>query len=131
MGCNCSNECRDLTLPSGAKGDTGAAGTLPYLIYRALISQVATDPTVIVLENTIGTIVWTKTGTGIYAGTLTGAFTADKTFMLLQPNFITVPSHCSIYWVSANAIGMQTMDNTNALSDGLLTKTSLEILVYP
>jgi hypothetical protein len=56
-----------------------------YKKYIALITQTSTSaPTVIELENTIGPIVWTRTATGIYFGTLTGAFTASKTYVTLS-----------------------------------------------
>jgi hypothetical protein len=56
-----------------------------YTKYIALISQSSTSaPTVIELENTIGPIVWTRNSTGIYYGTLTGAFTLDKTYVMLS-----------------------------------------------
>lgn len=52
-----------------------------YKVYTALISQSGTDaPTAIVLENTLGNVVWTRVSEGIYIGTLTGAFTTNKTF---------------------------------------------------
>jgi hypothetical protein len=56
-----------------------------YTKYIALISQSSTSaPTVIELENTIGPIIWTRNSTGIYYGTLTGAFTLDKTYVMLK-----------------------------------------------
>ena len=44
----------------------------PYLTYRAVLTQVAaTDPTVTVLENTIGTpITWARQGAGDFLGTV-------------------------------------------------------------
>lgn len=56
----------------------------PYKVYSALLSQSGTDaPTAIVLENTIGEIVWTRDDVGVYVGTLNGAFTLYKTFIIL------------------------------------------------
>ena len=54
--------------------------TRPYKVYTATFSQSGISaPTVTVLENTLGGMVtWTRTGTGVYIGTLTGAFTIDK-----------------------------------------------------
>jgi len=44
--------------------------------YAILISQTGTaDPTVDEQNNSLGAIVWTRQGVGLYAGTLTGAFT--------------------------------------------------------
>lgn len=55
----------------------------PYDVYTALLSQSGTDdPTAIILENSIGAIVWTRDDIGIYLGTLVGAFTENKTFVL-------------------------------------------------
>ena len=37
-------------------------------------------------------IVWARTGVGVYTGTLTGAFTANKTSVFVQSNQLTSPS---------------------------------------
>ena len=56
---------------------TGSSG---YKCYVALIGQIGTNaPTVTILENTIGAIVWSYVSPGVYLGTLSGAFTAAKT----------------------------------------------------
>lgn len=51
-------------------------------MYTALLQYTSDSlpPTPIVLENTIGNIVWTKSGTGQYTGTLVGAFPEGKTY---------------------------------------------------
>lgn len=52
----------------------------PYKVYTALLTQTETNPpTAIVLENTIGDIVWTRDDIGIYRGTLINAFILNKT----------------------------------------------------
>ena len=57
-------------------------------IYRALLTQSGTnDPTVTVLENTIGTIVWTRYDEGEFRGTLSGAFPQEKTFLITGSEF--------------------------------------------
>jgi len=55
----------------------------PYKTYVAFLAQTAQDaPVANVLENTLGgTVVWTRSGAGRYIGTLSGAFTADKTMI--------------------------------------------------
>jgi hypothetical protein len=56
-----------------------------YKKYVALLNQIGTDdPTVTILENTIGDILWTRSNVGQYIGTLTGAFTSGKT---ISPQF--------------------------------------------
>lgn len=57
------------------------AGGGSYLKYVAMLGQIGTDaPQVIILENTIGNIVWTRDGSGDYYATLTGAFPDNKTW---------------------------------------------------
>ena len=51
-----------------------------YNTYTALFSYDGTSVTLVELENTIGSIVFTRNGTGDYTATLTGAFTDNKTF---------------------------------------------------
>lgn len=56
---------------------------IPYKSYVVLMSQTGTsNPTVKVLLNELSAaIVWTYGSAGNYVGTLTGAFTVDKTFL--------------------------------------------------
>lgn len=51
-----------------------------YKMYDAIIEQTGTsNPTATVLRNTLGgTVVWTRSGVGVYAGTLAAAFPAGK-----------------------------------------------------
>lgn len=52
-----------------------------YQSYVVSFSQSGiSDPDVTEIYNTIGNIVWTRTNTGIYTGTLAGAFPSLKTF---------------------------------------------------
>jgi hypothetical protein len=102
-------------------------------IYTALLSQSGTSaPTATVLgTNEIGTIVWTRNSTGNYTGTLTGAFTANKTWLIAQRgdqtgSFISN----TLSWTSANALLLTVQDNAANPSDGF-TNMSIEIKVYP
>jgi len=101
-----------------------------YTKYIATISQSGTaDPTLSILENTIGNIVWTRTAIGNYFGTLIGAFpNQDKTYLTLS-NADT--SQVLITWTSANQIRIRTFDFTTAYIDGQLTYNTIEIRVYP
>jgi len=104
-----------------------------YKIYRALLSQIDTDnPTANVLENTIGNIVWTTTDVGQYIGTLTNAFTNDKTFLYVsQGNYgADFPNFYSINRNSNNEIGIITQLFDGTFTDGLLTKREVQIIVY-
>lgn len=59
---------------------------LPYRKYVAIIIQPDTTspPSVTILENTIGDIVWSNLSDGSLYGTLVNAFTSNKTFVLMQ-----------------------------------------------
>ena len=52
-------------------------------LYAALLAQSGTDaPVATVLQNDLGgTVVWGYTSTGVYTGTLTGAFVVNKTWV--------------------------------------------------
>ena len=110
-------------------GDVMGGYTPPYKIYTALLTQVSTLPPVAtVLENTLGgTIVWSYNTAGFYAGTLTGAFTANKTACIIS----------GIYQGSAQAIRKDdntvqvfTNNNIGIGVDDELSQTTLEIRVY-
>ncbi len=85
---------RIYTLPTadGTNGQvlqTNGSGTLSWFgakKYVALLTQTGTNaPTATVLDNTLGgTLVWSYDGVGTYIGTLTGAFTLDKTSVLIS-----------------------------------------------
>jgi hypothetical protein len=59
----------------------GGGGSLGYSVYVALLTQSGTSaPVATVIQNTLGgTVVWTRINTGVYIGTLAGAFPEDKT----------------------------------------------------
>lgn len=118
-----------------------SSGGLGYSVYTALISQTGTsDPTVTVLQNTLsGTPVWTRSSTGVYVATLTGAFPANK----------TTPFNSGLVYESSGfgtgydgqMGGRRTSDDTWTLIvtdyvngdpfDGSLSDHFIEIRVYP
>jgi len=101
-----------------------AQGIRPYKVYTAILTQVGTDaPTAIVLENTIGSIVWSRTVIGGYFATLSGAFTTDKTSVL-----ITNGSANTTYIHGASV----STSNVNVItaSDGQIDRATIEIRVY-
>ncbi len=103
----------------------------PYKVYVALLNQTGTSaPTAIILENTLGgTIVWTRNNTGYYTGTLTGAFTIDKTVLFNNNPIGGV--FTNVLASSIDTITVQTRDFSNAQKDDGLFVTSVEIRVYP
>jgi len=114
----------NLTVTNSING----APVVNYKKYCATISQTGTnDPVVTVLENTIGEIVWTRLAQGDYAGTLTGAFTSDKTLVL---NNVTNTGRCNAQRNSINSIRVQTFNSAGALFDNFLDQNTIEIRIY-
>jgi hypothetical protein len=104
-------------------------------VYRVLLSQSGTDPIVAVaLENTLGSIVWTRGGAGGFTGTLNGAFPANKTFF--QTNGVDLGSQVGdefflfAEWATADVINLFLADINGDALDGL-GRGYLSIIVYP
>jgi hypothetical protein len=106
-----------------------SGGSASYLVYTALLSQSGTSaPTAVVLENTLGgSISWTYDSEGLYIGTLTGAFTYNKTAVI----FNTPLGFTASYRSSINTITILTYDESFTLADDMLNNTFLEVRVYP
>lgn len=103
--------------------------TEPYKVYTALISQSGTNaPTATVLENTLGgTIVWSRFSTGVYHATLSGAFTSNKTFVIIT-NQVSSGFVQSYNLISTSEI--QVFNSTNLTTNTDNMKMSIEIRVY-
>jgi hypothetical protein len=102
-----------------------------YERYIALITQTSTNaPTVIELENTIGPIIWTRKGTGEYNGTLSGAFTANKTYAMISNVVADGIVRISTTANDINIITTNLHNPTAAKHDGHLSKNTIEIRVY-
>lgn len=104
-----------------------------YKVYTALLSQSNTDaPTAIVLENTIGDIVWSYDGAGSYIATLAGAFTTDKTFVICNATngSNNVIIQASTPFMAQDVILLYSW-NSGTLSNDVLVNTPIEIRVYP
>jgi hypothetical protein len=118
---------------TGTLNNRSVSDILPtYTKYIALISQSSTSaPTVIELENTIGPIVWTRNSTGIYYGTLTGAFTLDKTYVMLsnvELDSIVMAKRGNNDFIQIDTTNLHSP--TAAHHDDHLKKNTLEIRVY-
>jgi len=102
-----------------------------YQKYIANISQAGTnDPTLSILENDLGDLVFTRAAIGRYEATLTGAFPTQGQVYLMVSNS-QVDTYLRIFWTSTDTIEIRTLDFTNTLTDGLLDYNTLEIRVYP
>jgi hypothetical protein len=102
-----------------------------YERYIALITQTSTNaPTVIELENTIGPIIWTRKGTGEYNGTLSGAFTASKTYAMISNVVADGIVRISTTASDITIITTNLHSPTAAKHDGHLSNNTIEIRVY-
>jgi hypothetical protein len=121
----------NLTVTSTINGRPANDMLRNYQRYIALISQTSTSaPTVIELENTIGPIVWTRKATGEYTGTLSGAFTANKTYATISNS---LADGIVMITTTANDIDIITTNlhsPTAAKHDSHLSKNTIEIRVY-
>jgi len=97
--------------------------------YIATISQAGTAaPTVTVLENSIGDIVWTRTAVGDYLGTLTGAFPdQDRTYLMIGQS---QSDRFSLNYIDADSVSIITLDSAGVNQDALLGYTTIEIRTY-
>lgn len=113
----------------------GGGGGSSYLVYTALLSQSGTSaPTATVLENTLGgSITWTRTTTGVYTGTLAGAFLVNKTWGVANldgESEIDLEHYARFGRVSSDAIRVRTFRSSGVAQDEF-EFLCLEIRVYP
>ncbi len=103
----------------------------PYKSYVVTASQASTSaPTITIIENGIGGIVWTRSTIGTYDGTLTGAFTSGKTFITISNNSNTNLNIKEILSItSTNVVTLKTY-SAGVLTDGVIANLSIEIRVY-
>ena len=114
---------------NGVGSWTSSIHTPTYKVYSALISQSGTSaPTVTILENTLGNVVWSRSNVGTYYGTLSSAFTSGKTF--IQISNVTALVNIFLNYNSTNDVQLQTRNSSNVNIDSSLTNNSVEIRVY-
>lgn len=116
----------------GAQNTTDVSAVKPKT-YKALLTQSGTSaPIAVVLENTLGDIVWTRNDTGYYFGTLLGAFTSGKTLLLIGQNYGNDKKEITyINLDSEDSIYIETVSN-GVNSDSVLgNSVSILIEVYP
>ncbi len=106
-------------------------GEQATLIYEAFVTQTGTSaPTVVVKRNTIGSIVWSYSNVGQYVGTLSGAFPSAQCAFIAS----TPPNNCGLaqlFRINNNTIGLESRNNLNASTNGLLTDFYIKIMILP
>ena len=118
-----------------------AGGGASYLKYTAVLGQLGINPPqVIVLENTIGNIVWTRNITGDYYGTLIGAFPQNKTWCSATSGanignttvlFLTRDNDDTLRLQSKALFDGADQDINSDDGGNLVYECSIEIRVYP
>lgn len=102
-----------------------------YRVYTAILSQTGTsNPTVVVLENELGDIVWTRNNTGVYYGTLANAFISNQTVLFIN-NTSAAGRSLIAYRASANQVNVEQLLVDGSTPADTLSNVSIEIRVYP
>ena len=106
----------------------------PYKVYTALLSQSGTSaPVATVLENTLGgAVVWSRIGVGAYRATLSGVFTATKSFgqAALYTDINTVYSGNRTFQFNRNTTSIMELFHTRNDTNVDNFAASVEIRVY-
>jgi hypothetical protein len=106
----------------------------PAYIYEAQLSQAGTAaPTAAVLKNSLpggSGLAISRNGVGDYNIVLANAFVNNKTFLIINSNLQPATGQFRITRTDANTINIKTYNGANALTDALMTDTSIRISVF-
>ena len=106
-----------------------------YKVYTALLSQSGTsNPTVIVLENTIGTVTVTRNSAGVYylsSSAFNGFSSNNKVVVFLLNGQSTTGLYQAKYVPPISTVQLASLNTSNIATDSLLDSASIEIRVYP
>lgn len=112
-------------------------------IYRALLNQGGLfAPVATVFENSIGDVVWNRTGVGNYQAILRGAFPQNKTFLsMTSPNSFSENISLAMQFAevdsvdSINVTAIQLNLEAESLREAVICadgfSSNIKILVYP
>lgn len=101
--------------------------------YVALLTQVGEEPPVATVLNSsdpnyLGDITWTRNGVGDYTGTLQGAFTENKTFLIAGS---VGAGNIPFFWLNVDSIAINVRNLSDiGVEDYMLEKTAFEVRVY-
>jgi hypothetical protein len=109
-----------------------------YKVYTALLTQFGENaPTAIVLENTLGNITYSRSASGLYIANLLGAFTLNKTFVIITPTvddaqnqMVSLTYNMGLDSFEITSTNWSATLNGYTLLDGILFNTPIEIRVY-
>lgn len=124
-----STSVEDDEFPPGPSGDDGCKK-----VYVANLTQSGSgNPVVTVFENTIGNIIWTRTGVGEFRGTLIGSFPADATWMMINQKSDLFHDAIDVrfQYGSTDYVYLSTSRvGSSAFDDDILHEYSIEIRTY-
>jgi len=101
-----------------------------YRVYVATITQAGVaNPVATIIENTIGAILWVRSGAGVYRGDLANVFVAGKTWLSEVP-VNTLGTFARMARFNASRVEIFTVNAALVATDALLTDSSIEIRVY-
>jgi hypothetical protein len=123
------------TVKATAQDIADLAAGIPYKSYVAIVNQSGTNnPTVSVLENTIGTMTVTRNAVGVYyfASSGFGGFAGNnKVVVLITNGQSTTGLYQGQYVPPIGTVTVTSLNTSNSATDGLLSNATIEIRLYP
>jgi len=104
--------------------------SLGYTVYTARLNAGAgAAPTVNILQNTTGlTFAWTRTGAGVFVGTVAGTPLVQNKFWAQIG--AKVPELPGIVWLSTNTVRINNVNSSNAAAVDGIQEAYVEIRIY-
>jgi len=104
--------------------------SLGYTVYSARLNAGAgAVPTVNILQNTTGlTFAWTRTGDGVFVGTVAGTPLVQNKFWAQIG--AKVPELPGIVWLSTNTVRINNVNSSNAAAVDGIQEAYVEIRIY-
>lgn len=118
---------------------TTESGTRPYDVYSAVLTQTGINNIVpIELENTIGNITWSRSGTGSYLATLPVTTNPQKIFPIIQDTHdysVNAWVYMATFTENSSSVRVHVYDPLNGSFAELSTvstinRTPFEIRIY-
>lgn len=112
------------------------AGAATTKVYVAKLSEDSTNITAAVLENSIGTITYSRIEEGRYRLTCSQCFTDETKIVGLRSFHLVSGGKYYVYWedeieITGNSLVIQTYGQSGVLSDNILSWDDFRIEVYP
>jgi hypothetical protein len=104
--------------------------------YRARISSAGTisetaPPTVVVYENSIGTLTWDNVALGDFRLNSSNLFPSNKTFIIFTKGQGSVLNHYTVTRLNNSSIQLRSWSSTGSATNNTMLDCFIEIIVYP